>query len=104
MYIMAEEAILDVRMLDLAMGLHVVPPGELLTTHGTLMTLGSVDIGVVPAIRHDLIATDTTIECRQCARQLHKECRIVDVMIPSIGCCGSGSSCCRRGAASRCAR
>lgn len=61
MYIMTEEAILDVRMLDLAMGLHVVAPRELLPAHGTLVTLGPMDVGVVPAIRDDLVAAYTAI-------------------------------------------
>lgn len=50
MYIVAEEAILNVRMLDFAVGLHVVPPGELLPANRTLVALGPVDIGVVPAV------------------------------------------------------
>ena len=69
---MAEVAVLDVGMLDLAMGFHVVAPRELLAADRALVTLGPMDVGVMPAVRDDFIATDTAIEGRQSARDLDK--------------------------------
>jgi len=61
MYIVAKESILDVRMLDLTVGLHIIPTRELLPANGALMTLGSMDIGMMPSIRYDLVAAHTSI-------------------------------------------
>jgi len=61
MYIVAKESILDVRMLDLTVRLHIVPASEFLPANGALMTLRSMDIGMVPAIGHDLVATNASV-------------------------------------------
>lgn len=68
MYIMAEETILDIRMLDLAMGLHIVATRELLATDGALVALRPMDVGVMPAVRHDLVAADAAVERGQRTR------------------------------------
>lgn len=65
---MTEETIFYVGMLNLTMGFHVISTREFLSADRTLMTLGSVDVGVMPTIRNDFITTDTTIERRQSAR------------------------------------
>lgn len=85
MYIVAEEPILDVRMLDLAVGLHVVPARELLPAHRALVALRPMDVGVVPAIRHDLVAAHTTVQGGQRARQLDEQGGVVDVVVSPVG-------------------
>lgn len=93
-HVLAEIAILDVRMFDLAMGLHVVASRELLAAHRTLVALRPMDVGMVPAIRNGLVAADATVQRRKRAGQLHKQRRVVDVVVTSRrGSGGGGGSC-----------
>ena len=70
-------------MLYLTVGLHIIAPGKLLPTDGTRVTLGPVNVGVVPAIGHGFVAIYATIKGGKGARQLDKQCRIVNVVITS---------------------
>lgn len=83
MNVVAEESILNVGMLDLAVRLHVVTTSKLLPTHWTLMALGAMDVGVVPTIGHRFVAADTTVQRGKGAGQLHEQRRIVNVVIAS---------------------
>lgn len=69
-------------MFDLAVGLHVVAAGKLLAADGALVALGPVDVGVVPAVRHRLVAADAAVQRREGAGQLDEERRVVDVVVP----------------------
>lgn len=76
------EPVPQLRMFDLAVGLHVVAAGKLLATDGALVALGPVDVGVVPAVRHRLVAADAAVQRREGAGQLDEERRVVDVVVP----------------------
>lgn len=96
-HVLAEKSILDVRVLDLAVRLHVVASRELLAAHRALVALRSMDVRMVPAIRDRFVAADAPVQRRKRAGQLHEQRRIVDVVVASRGrssrrrCC-----CCRR--------
>lgn len=83
MNVVAEEAIFNVGVLDLAVCLHVVAPREFLAAHGALVALRPMYIGVVPAIGHRFVAADATVQRGKGAVQLHEQRRIVDVVIAS---------------------
>lgn len=72
-------------MFDLAVGFHVIASSELLTAHGTLVALRSVDVGMVPAVRDGFVTTDATVQCRKGASQLDEQGRVVNVVIAPGG-------------------
>jgi hypothetical protein len=74
-------AITYVAMFDLTVRLHVVATRKLLATNRTLVALGPMDVGVVPAVRHRLVAADAPIQGRKCAAQLYEQRRIVNVVV-----------------------
>lgn len=83
MNVVAEEAVFDVGVLDFAVRLHVVASREFLPANRTLVALGTVDVGVVPAIGHRFVAADATVQRGKGAGQLHEQRRVVDVVIAS---------------------
>lgn len=72
-------------MFDLAVGLHVIAAGKLLTAHGALVALRSVDVGMVPTVRDGLVTTDATVQRRKGASQLDEQGRVVNVVIAPGG-------------------
>lgn len=92
-HVLTEEPVLNVRVLDLAVGLHVVASRELLAAHRTLVALRPMDVGVMPAIRDGLVTADATVQRRKRAGQLDEQRRVVDVVIATRRSCRcSGSS------------
>lgn len=85
MYDVVVETIPKFRMFDLAVGLHVIAAGKLLTAHGALVALRSVDVGMVPTVRDGLVTTDAAVQCREGASQLDEQGRVVNVVIAPGG-------------------
>lgn len=81
MYDVIVETIPKFRMFDLAVGLHVIATGKLLTAYGALVALRSVDVGMVPAVRDGFVTTDATVQRREGSGQLDEQRRVVDVVI-----------------------
>lgn len=81
MYVVTKEAIFYLRVLYLAVSFHIVTPRELLPTDGTLVTLRSVDVGVMPAVGDRLVATHASVQGGKGARQLDKQGGVVNVVI-----------------------
>lgn len=81
MYDVIVETIPKFRVFDLAVGFHVIATGKLLTAHGALVALRSVNVGMVPAVRDGFMTTDATVQCREGAGQLDEQRRVVDVVI-----------------------
>lgn len=50
MYIMTEETVFYIGMLNLTMGFHVISTRKFLSTNRTLMALRPMDVGVVPTV------------------------------------------------------
>lgn len=78
---MTEKSVFYVGMLDFTVSFHVVSSRKLLATNGTLMALGPMNVGMMPAIRNGFVATDTTVQCGKSACQLYEQGRIVNVVI-----------------------
>lgn len=79
------EAVPKFRMFDLAVRFHVVAAGELLATHGALVALRPVNVGMVPAVRDGFMATDAAVQSGERAGQLDKQGRVVNVVVTSGG-------------------
>lgn len=92
MYIMTEETIFNVGVFYFTVGFHIVSTRKLLPADRTLMTLRPMNVGVMPTIRHDLVAADAAIQGGQRAGQLHEQRGVVDIVVATVGCgCCSGS-------------
>lgn len=70
--VMAKVAIFNVGVFDFAMRFHIVSSREFLAAHGAFMALRPMYIGVVPPIRHRLMATNASIERWKRSRQLNE--------------------------------
>lgn len=68
-------------MLDFAVRFHIVPPGELLAANRTRVALRAMDVRMVPTVRYRFVAIHATVQGGEGARELHKERRIVNVVI-----------------------
>lgn len=73
-------------MLDLTVSLHIVAPCKLLAAHRTLVTLGPVNVGVMPPIWHRFVTTYAAIQGRKGARQLDKQRGVVNVVVTTAVC------------------
>lgn len=81
MYDVIVETISKFRMFDLAMGFHVIATGKLLSAHGALVALRSVNVGVVPTVRDSFVTADAAVQRREGASQLDEQRRVVNVVI-----------------------
>lgn len=79
------ENIFLISMLHFAVSFHIVATCKDLIADRTRMTLGTMNIRMMPAIWDSFVTRYAAIERWKCSRELNEQSRVIDIMIATGG-------------------